>query len=102
MFPAGQRTDAPDGGVDHLQAGAIALTPDHALVKGRRDLAALQNQRAIGVEDQLGVVERAVVALVDAEHDHDVVCAGRRGHRFSDGAGNDDRVVVEVDVFGAA
>ena len=102
MFPASQRANPPDRGVDHLETGAIALTPDHALMKCRCDLAALQNQRAVGVEDQLRVVERAVVTLIDAEHDHDVVFAGRGGHRLGDRAGNDDRVVIEVNVLGAA
>ena len=36
-------------------------------------LRRLSTQRAVGIEDQLRVVERAVVALVDAEHDHDAV-----------------------------
>ena len=102
VLPAGQRADAADGGVDHREAGAVALPPDHPLVEGRRDLAALEHQRAVGVEDELRVVERAVVALVDAEHDDHAVLARRGAHRLRHRAGHDDRVVVEADVLGAA
>ncbi len=77
VLPAGQRADPADGGVDRLQAGAVALAPDHPLVEGRGDLAALEQQAAVGVEDELGVVERAVVALVHPEHDHHAEAAGR-------------------------
>jgi hypothetical protein len=58
VLPAGQRAEAADGAVDHLQAGGVALAPDHPLVEGRGDLAALEDERAIGIEEQLGIVER--------------------------------------------
>ncbi len=102
VLPAGQRADAPHRSVHHLQPGAVALAPDHPLMEGRRDLAALQPQRAVGVEDQLRVVERAMVALVDAEHDDEVVPAGGRRHRLRHRAGHHHGVVVEMDVLGAA
>ena len=50
--------------------GPVALPPDHALVVRRRDLARRLHQPPVGVEQQLRVVERAVVALVDADRHH--------------------------------
>ena len=72
VLPAGQRADAADGGIDNGEARAIALPPDHPFMECRRDLAALEREPAVGVENKLRVVERTVIALVDAEHDHDV------------------------------
>ncbi|MNX70893.1 hypothetical protein D3C86_1021920 [compost metagenome] len=51
MFPARQRTDAPDSAVDGAQAGTVALPPDHAFVIGRRDFAAMLNQAAVSIEE---------------------------------------------------
>ena len=99
VFPAGQRADAADSGVHDLQAGTVALAPDHALMEGGGDFPAGEFQRAVGVEHHLGVVERAVVAFVDAEHDNHVVAAGRGGDCVGDRAGDDDGVFVETDVF---
>jgi hypothetical protein len=59
--------DAPRLTVDGVQPRAIALSPHHALVKRRRDLAARLNQRTVRVEEQLGVVQGAAIALVDAD-----------------------------------
>src|SRR5262249_6001873 len=70
MLPAGEGPDAANSGVDHPQARAVALPPDHALMKSRRNLAPLENKAAVGVENELSIVERSVVAFVDAEH-HD-------------------------------
>jgi hypothetical protein len=98
VLPAGQRTDAAHGGVDHLQARAVAHAPDHALVVGRRDLAALERERAVGVEHQLRVVEAAVVALVHAEHHHHAACAGALGHGLRDRAGHHHRALHQPQV----
>ncbi len=57
MLPAGKRAEAADRAIDHLQAGGITLAPDHPLVERRGDLAALEDERAIGVEQQLRIVE---------------------------------------------
>ena len=75
VLPAGERADAAHRRLDHREPGPVALPPDHALVIGRRDLPALQLQRTVRVEDQLRVIERAVIALVDPEHDHHPVPA---------------------------
>ena len=102
MFPARQRADTAHGGVDDGQAGAVAHAPDHPLVESRRDLAPLQLERAIRVEDQLGVVERTVIALVDAQHDDDAVLARRRGDGVGLGPGRLNGVLVKAHMFGAA
>src|ERR1700761_5526393 len=47
MFPASKRADPSDRRIRDLEAGAIALPPDHALMKGRRDLSALEGETAI-------------------------------------------------------
>jgi hypothetical protein len=71
MLPTRQLTNAADRAVDGAQTRAVALAPDHAFVIRRRDLATPLNQRAVGVEEQLGVVQGGAVALVDADgHDH--------------------------------
>ena len=81
MLPACQLTDAPDCAVDSSQPGTVALPPDHALMVGRGNLAATLNQGAVGIEQQLRVVERATIALVDADgHHHPGLLAG-----FTDG-----------------
>ena len=100
MLPAGQRADAPGRGIHHLQPGAIALAPDHALMEGRRELAALQLERAVGIENQLGVVERAVVALIDAQHDDHAVPPRRRGDRLRHRARHRDRMLIEPEMLG--
>src|SRR5687767_4555314 len=51
MLPARQLADATDLAVNGAQTRAVALTPDHALVIGRRDLAAALDQRSVGVKE---------------------------------------------------
>src|SRR5262249_38248714 len=101
MFPAGERSDMPDGSVHNAEARAIALPPDHPLMKRRSDLATLERQPPVRVEDQLRIVERSVVALVDAEHDHDVASLCDGGNGIGHRTGNDHRVLVEAAVLGA-
>ncbi len=100
VLPAGERPDAPDRGLDHREARAVALPPDHALMERGCDLAALEHEPAVGVEHQLRVVERSVVALIDAEHDHDAVAFGRRRNCLGHRARNDHSVLIETDVLG--
>ena len=71
MLPARQLANAADLAVNGAQTGAVALAPDHALVIGGRDLAAALNQGAVGIKEQLGVVQGSAVTLVDADgHDN--------------------------------
>jgi hypothetical protein len=70
MLPTRQLANAADRAVCGAETRAVALTPDHALVIGRRDRAAPLNQRAVGVEEQLRVVQGFAVALVDADGCH--------------------------------
>jgi hypothetical protein len=55
---------------------------------GGHDLAALSDQRAVRVEDELGIVEAATVSLVDTQDDHGPRTSGRGtyglGHRAWD------------------
>ena len=77
MLPARQLTDAPDGAVDSSQPRTVALAPDHAFMVGRRNLAATLDQGAVSIEQQLSVVDRPAVALVDANgHHHSGLPAG--------------------------
>ncbi len=83
------------------QTRAIALAPDHALVVGRGDLAAMLEQPAVGIEQELCVVERAAVALVHADgNDRSRLPAG-----LADGLGggrrDGDRLFEQALVFRA-
>ena len=61
-------------------------------------LRRVEQQAAVGVEHQLGVVEAAVVALVDAD-DHDRAGPARRcAEPLGGGAGDDHRLLVEPQV----
>lgn len=71
VLPACQLADAAGLAVDGAQSGAVTLTPDHSLVIGRADLAASLDQRTVRVKQQLRVVDRPAVALVDTDgRDH--------------------------------
>ena len=65
VFPAGERADPADRRLSDRQARAVALSPDHALVKSRRDLAPLELERAVGVEDEpFGVTGKTMSAPI--------------------------------------
>src|SRR5262245_42904512 len=82
MLPASQLADAPDGAVDRAQPRTVALAPDHAFVVGRADLAAALDQGAVGIKQQLSIVERAAIALVYANcHHHAGLLAGLADRR---------------------
>ena len=99
VLPARQLADAADGAVDGTQPGCIALPPHHALVIGRRELAAALYERAVGIEQQLRVVDRVAVALVHADrHDH-VRLARGRADRIGFRRRNGHRFVQEAQVF---
>jgi len=71
VLPARELADAADRAIHRTQTRAVALTPDHTLVIGRRDLATPLNQRAVGVEEELRVVQGFSCALVHADgNDH--------------------------------
>ena len=90
VLPARQLADSSDGAVDGRRPERVALTPDHPFVIGRRDLATPLKQRAVGVEQQLRVVQGAAVTFVDADGHHD---SGRPG-RIGDGVGRADGMVT--------
>ena len=99
MLPACQLADAADRAVDGPQPGAIALPPDHAFMVGRGDLAATLDQGAVGVEQQLRVVERAAVALVDADGHHHPGLPGRPRRWLGGGRGHGYRLIEQPVVF---
>src|SRR6185437_12473354 len=67
MLPARQLANASDGAVDRTQPGTVAPAPDHALMIGRSDFSPTLDQGAVSIEQQLCVIERAAIALVDAD-----------------------------------
>ncbi|MNP20696.1 hypothetical protein D3C76_1132800 [compost metagenome] len=99
MFPAGQCADAADGAVGGAQAGAIALAPDHALVIGGGYLASVLDKRAVGVEQQLSVVDRAAIALVDADTGDEVGFAAGFADLAGDVRGHGDRLFEQLEVL---
>src|SRR5712692_1916698 len=83
MLPAGKRADAPHCAVYRSQSGAVALSPHHAFVIGRRDLPPVLNQAAVGIEYQLRVIYGAASTLVDTDrYNHSRLSAG-----ITDGVG---------------
>jgi hypothetical protein len=65
----------------------------------RRGLAAALDQRAVGVEEQLGVVERAAIALVDADRHDDRARPARLADRLGGGRGHGHRLVEQLQVL---
>jgi len=55
VLPARQLSDAPHGTDHRPKSRTVTLSPDDALVVGRRDLAPALTHRAVGIEEQLGV-----------------------------------------------
>ena len=70
VFPACQLSHAPNGTIDSSQSRTVALAPDHALMVGRRQFAAMLDQRAVRIEKQLSIVDRSAIALIDANGRH--------------------------------
>ncbi len=70
-------------------------------MEGRRDLAPLENEGAIRIEDELRVVERAMIPLVDAKRDDDAMFAGGCRHRVGRSTWNRNRFLVEPQMLAA-
>ncbi len=98
VLPASQLPDAAHGGVGRAEPVALALPPDHALVIRGRDLPAALHQGAVGVEEELRIVEGAVIALVDAERDHHPTPSRGFRHCVYGGPGDRDGLLVELEV----
>ena len=67
MLPARQLPDAANLAVHGAQAGTVTLAPDRALVISGRDRAAPLNQGAVGIEEEMGVVQGSAITLVDPD-----------------------------------
>ena len=91
----------PTALIDGPQPGAVALPPDHAFVVGRGDLAAMLDQASVGVEQQLCVIERAAVALVDADGHHDPRLPAGLADGQGGGRRHGDRLFEQLVVFRA-
>ena len=91
----------PTARLDDLQARSVALAPDHPFVEGRRDLAPLEQEFAGGVENDLRVVKRAAIALVDAERNDDGMAARGACDRLRHWPRHDDGVFIEPHVLPA-
>ena len=102
VLPADQAADAPNGGINRAEAGAIALSPNQLLGVGGAQLAVVVHDRAIGVDGDDAVVQAAIAAspghaLVDAQQQDDVMLArfvaqlshlgAVQGHAVGDQAG---------------
>jgi hypothetical protein len=48
VLPADQAADAAEAGLDGVQAAAVALSPDEALVVRRHELAVVERELAVG------------------------------------------------------
>ena len=99
MLEAGQLADAADLGIHRAQARTVTLAPDHALEMRRRDLAAALHQRAVGIKEQLRVVDGAAVTLVDADRHHHAGLACRLGNRIRCGGRNSDCLLQQSQVL---
>src|SRR4249919_370371 len=99
VLEAGQMADSPDLGIRRAQPRAIALTPDHAFEMCRRDLATALYERAVGIEEQLRVVDGAAIALVDADGNHHVGFASSLGNRIRGGGGDGHGLLQQAHVF---
>lgn len=67
-------------------------------MEGGDEFAAFEFDGAVGVDDELGVVEGAAVFFVDADAEDDVVLDGGLAEGFGEGAGDLDGVFVEFEV----
>jgi hypothetical protein len=70
-LPADEAADAPEAGVDGMQARPVAHPPHQPLVVRRHELAVMAAKRAVGPVDEERVVERAAGALVDPDRKPD-------------------------------
>ena len=99
VLPARQLADAPDGAVDGRQTGGVTTSPDHSFVEGGQDLAPTLQQSAVGVEEQLRVVERATIALGHADGHHDSRLPCRVGNGVDLGRRYRHRLVDQPQMF---
>ena len=101
VLPASQLPNAAHGGVYRAQARTIALAPDHAFVESWRDLAPALRDATVGVEQELRVVQRAVVAFVDADGHHDASLFRGLANRVRDGTRNRHGLIDQLQVIRA-
>jgi hypothetical protein len=92
VLPADHRADFPERCVVHGERRAVAEAPHEALRRRRHDLAVLAEIRPVRREEKNRAVQRAAVALDNADHEMDRVRprsareAVHRGARHVDAA----------------
>src|SRR5215469_1786567 len=99
VFPTGERTDASHCAVHSAKAAAVALAPDDTLVVGRSDLAPLEDEGPVCIEDELCVVKTASVALIHAYDQHHPMPSGCFTELPGDGSGHFNSAMVKSQVF---
>ena len=98
VLPADEPAETAEVGVDHREGGPVTLAPHEPLAAGRHELPVLRRERAVRAEVQQRVVDRAPVALVDADGEIRRVLAHDRAERVAGGSGDVDRLVGETPV----
>ena len=89
VLPTRQLSNPSDLAFHRARARAIALSPNHALVVGGRDLASPLKQGAVGIEEKLRVVQSSLIPFINADRDNDSplpasvadCVGGKRGYR---------------------
>ena len=96
VLPADQRTHGAPGGIHSREVVLIRVAPDDALRAGGLQLPVVAQQLAVGPEDHIGAVQRAVVAapLRIADGDVGTRLLRRRADAVGVRAGAEDGVVV--------
>ena len=82
VFPADHGPDPADRRVEDGHGRAVAEAPHQPLGGGRHQLAMLAQEGAIGREEQDRAVERAAIALDDADDEVGTGLASRRAEDF--------------------
>ncbi|PYT37256.1 MAG: hypothetical protein DMF52_03620 [Acidobacteria bacterium] len=103
VLPADERADPAGGGRDGLQTAPVALTPDQPLGVGRYQLSVAAQDRPVGSDEQIRVVERPVAGaglhlLVRPDDDHQAILAGGVAQAIGLRAGNDGAVLGQPGV----
>ena len=99
ILPADQATDPADCRFDDLEGRSVTDAPDHSFVIGSRNLAMFQAERAVGIEYQHTIIQRAVVAFVDPDCDHRIMFARGRRNGISNWSRRHDCILIKTDMF---
>ena len=99
ILAADQHADLADVRVADAQAFTVAIGPDQLLVKRRHQLAVMVDERAVGIDQQVGVpqaADRNRRALADADRNDDGIVSRGSAERGHLGPGHLDRICREA------